>query len=250
MHMARPGLNPGPLADRASTRTTGLPSHTVDLWQFPPAWLDSSPNLLGTMPEPTRQSLCCSQPEHGPTLSHQISQRRKMHMAWPELEPRTSRRPCEHSDYWATEPHDRPVTIFPCLIRFVPESARNHARTDETVPLLLAARARTNTEPPNVTEEEEAHGLTGTRTQDLSQTVRALWPLSYRAPRSTCDINNINKRRQTVRVGSDSAGIYPYGLDLNYPYGPGQTRLGTIFSKSKTDWSMWHESPRILVSIL
>ena len=41
--------------------------------------------------------------------------------------------------------------------------------------------------PPNVTGEEKAHGPTGTRTQDLSQTVRALWPLSYRATRSTCD---------------------------------------------------------------
>ena len=29
--------NPGPLAYRASTLTTELPCHTVDLWQFPPA---------------------------------------------------------------------------------------------------------------------------------------------------------------------------------------------------------------------
>ena len=35
-------------------------------------------------------------------------------------------------------------------------------------------------------ERNKAHGLTGTRTQDLSQTVRTLWPLSYRATRSTC----------------------------------------------------------------
>ena len=33
---------------------------------------------------------------------------------------------------------------FP-LLRFVPESAQNHAETDETVLLLLAARARTHT---------------------------------------------------------------------------------------------------------
>ena len=110
-----------------------------------------------------------------------VSQGRKKHMARPGLEPRTSRRPCEHSDHWATEPHGRPLTISPCLIRFVPESARNHAGTDETVPLLLAARARTHTEPPNVTGEEKIHGPTGTRTQDHSQTVRALWSLSYRA---------------------------------------------------------------------
>ena len=61
------------------------------------------------------------------------------------FEPRTSRRPCEYYDQWATEPHGRPVAISPFLIRSVPESARNHARTDETVPLLLAARARTHT---------------------------------------------------------------------------------------------------------
>ena len=47
-------------------------------------------------------------------------------------------------DHWATEPHGRPVTISPCLIRFVSESARNHAWTDETVPLLLAAQAQTH----------------------------------------------------------------------------------------------------------
>ena len=62
----------------------------------------------------------------------------------------------------------RPVTILPCLIRFVPESARNHAGTIETVSMLLSARARTHTESPNVTGEEKAHGPTGTRTQDLS----------------------------------------------------------------------------------
>ena len=54
-----------------------------------------------------------------------MSQGRKKHMARPGLEPRTSRTLCEHSDHWATEPHGRPVTISPCLIRFVPKSARN-----------------------------------------------------------------------------------------------------------------------------
>ena len=116
-----------------------------------------------------------------------VSQGRKKHMARPGLEPRTSRISCEHSDHWATEPQGRPVTIFPCLIRVVPESVRNHARNDETVPLLLAAQPRTQTEPPNVTGEEKAHDPTGTRTQDLSHTVQALWPLSYRATRSACD---------------------------------------------------------------
>ena len=68
-----------------------------------------------------------------------MSQGRKKHMARPGLEPRTSRRP------WATEPCGRLVSISPCLIRFVTESARNHAGTYKTVPLLLAARARTPT---------------------------------------------------------------------------------------------------------
>ena len=85
------------------------------------------------------------------TLSHQMSQGRKKHMARPGLEPRTSLIPCEHSGHWATEPQSRPVTISPCLIRFVPESARNHAG----VPLLLAAQTRTQTEPPNATGEEK-----------------------------------------------------------------------------------------------
>ena len=116
-----------------------------------------------------------------------MSQGRKKHTARPGLESRTPRTPCEHSDHWATESHGQPATISPCLIRFVPESARNHDGTDETVPSLLAARARTHTEPPNVTGDEKAYGLTGTRTQDPSQTVRALWPLSYRATRSTRD---------------------------------------------------------------
>ena len=116
-----------------------------------------------------------------------MSQGRKKHMARPGLEPRTSRTPCEHSDHWATEPHGRPVTIPPCLIRFVHESARNHARTDDTVPLLLAAQARTHNEPPNVAREEKAHGPTGTRTQDILHTVPALWLLSYWATWSACD---------------------------------------------------------------
>ena len=40
---------------------------------------------------------------------------------------------------------------------------------------------------PCVTGKEKAHGPTETRTQDLSRTVRALWPLSYPATRPTCD---------------------------------------------------------------
>ena len=50
-----------------------------------------------------------------------------------------------NSDHWATEPHSQPVIFSPCLIRYVPDSARNHAGTDETVPLLLAAWALIHT---------------------------------------------------------------------------------------------------------
>ena len=71
------------------------------------------------MPEPTRQSLCCSQPQHGPTLRHQMSQGRKKHMAPPGLEPRTSRRQCEYSDHWAIGPHGRPVTHIQTKVALV-----------------------------------------------------------------------------------------------------------------------------------
>ena len=130
---------------------------------------------------------------------------------------RTSHIPSKHSDHWDTEPHGRPMTICSCLIRFVLESARNHAGTNETVPMLLAAMPKPMRQslccsqpcrnqwdspyaarspstdphwPPNVTGEEIAQGPTGTRTQDLSHTVRALWPQNYQATRSTC--GNIN----------------------------------------------------------
>ena len=64
------------------------------------------------MPELTRQSLWCSQPEHRPTMSHQISQGRKKCKAWLGLQPRTSRILCEHSDYWATEPQSTCDTLY------------------------------------------------------------------------------------------------------------------------------------------
>ena len=51
--------------------------------------------------------------------------------------------------------HRRPVTISICLIRFIPESTRNHAGTDETVPLLPAAQTWKHTEPQNVKWEEK-----------------------------------------------------------------------------------------------
>ena len=51
--------------------------------------------------------------------------------------------------------HRRPVTISNCLIRFIPESTRNHAGTDETVPLLPAALTWTHIEPKTFKGEEK-----------------------------------------------------------------------------------------------
>ena len=72
--------NRGPLAYRARTLTTELKNHThrrpvtisICLIRFIP-----NKNLLGSMLEPTRQSLCCPQPKHGHTLSHKMSKGRK-----------------------------------------------------------------------------------------------------------------------------------------------------------------------------
>ena len=126
------------------------------------------------MPEPTRQSICCSQPEHGPILSHQMSQGRKKHITqdlshtvralWP-LSYGAARSTCDNFHLLGT-----------CRIR---RDGPFAARSPSTDPHW----------PPNVTGEKRAHGPTGTRTQNFSHNVRALWPLSYRVTRSTCDIN-------------------------------------------------------------
>ena len=71
----------------------------------------------------------------------QMSHGRKKHAARPGLEP--SNTPCGQSDHWVTEWHGRPITISPCLIRFDPESSRNHTGTDESP---FAARS-SNTDP-------------------------------------------------------------------------------------------------------
>ena len=42
------------------------------------------------------------------------------------------------------------------LIRFIPESTRNHAGTDETIPLLPAAQTWAHTVPQNVKREEKS----------------------------------------------------------------------------------------------
>ena len=107
---------------------------------------------------------------------HQMSQGRNKQMAWPGLESRTSRILCEHSDHWATEPHGRPVTIPPCFIRFVPESARNHVGTDETAPSLLSARARTS---------HIGHQMSQGRKEHMAQP--RLEPRTSRIPREHSD---------------------------------------------------------------
>ena len=47
------------------------------------------------------------------------------------------------------------MIISICLISSIPKSTRNHAGTDETVPLLPAAQTWTHTEPQNVKGEEK-----------------------------------------------------------------------------------------------
>ena len=150
-----------------------------------------SPCLIRFVPESSRNHARTNEivplllaPKHGPTLATKCHRRGKS--TWPDRDSNPGPLAYRVSTL-TTEPHDRPVTISPCLIRFIPESAWNHVGTKETVPLLLAARARTHNEPPNVTGEEKAHCPTGTRTQDLSHAMWALWPLSYRATQSTCD---------------------------------------------------------------
>ena len=88
----------------------------------------------------------------------------------------------------ATKPLGRPATISPCLNRFVPESARNHAGTDETVPLLLAARARTHTEPPNVTGRKKHMARPGLEPKTSRIPCEHSSQPSHRGTRSTCDI--------------------------------------------------------------
>ena len=48
-HMARPGLEPKTSRIPYDHSDHWATSHTADPWQFPPAYLDSSPNLLGKL---------------------------------------------------------------------------------------------------------------------------------------------------------------------------------------------------------
>ena len=86
----------------------------------------------------------------------------KTHMARLGLEPRTSRIPCKLSDHWATEPHGRPVTIPPCLIRFVPRICQEPCRNRRDSPF---AAPSPSTDPHWATKchwgGKKAHGPTG-----------------------------------------------------------------------------------------
>ena len=126
-----------------------------------------------------------------------------MHILWPVTDnwpSSISRREgmASHSVNWnffglAIEPHTRSNhDNSPCLIRFVPEPAQNHARTDETVPLLLAAQAWIQTEPPKCHRHREGKK-------------HMVWPLAYRAStltikllshQSTCDKNMVTGSAQ------------------------------------------------------
>ena len=116
--MARPGLDP---------RTSRKPcEHSSQLsYRATQSTWDNFPLLEYIRPricsEPCRyrrdSPFNCLQPEHGPTLSHQMLQGRKKNMARPGLEPRTSRTPCEHSSQlsyqatWSTWDTNQPLDI-------------------------------------------------------------------------------------------------------------------------------------------
>ena len=101
------------------------------------------------------QSCCCSLPDHGPTLSHQMSQGT---IYGPTGD--SNREPLAYCSRTQTTElkghmHRRPVKISICLIRFISESTRNQAGADETAPLLPAVQTWTHTEPQNGKGEEK-----------------------------------------------------------------------------------------------
>ena len=99
------------------------------------------------------------------------------HRGPPGLEPRASRLLCEYSANWATEPFGRPLTFSPCIIRFVPESARNNGGT--TTHVLFDARCpnRESTLSHQISQGRKNRSPTRTRSQGLRLTVRALCQL-------------------------------------------------------------------------
>ena len=78
----------------------------------------------------------------------------------------------------ALEPDYRPVTISPCLNRYVAESARNRAGTNETRLSLCSSQSEHGPTLSHQMSRErsggEVQGPTGIRAEDLSHTVRAL----------------------------------------------------------------------------
>ena len=76
--------------------------------------------------------------------------------------------------------HRRPVTISICLIRFIPESTRNHFGTDETISLLPAAQTWTHTEPQNIKGEENLNIILTPARDGTRDTLHA-HPNLYRA---------------------------------------------------------------------
>ena len=79
-----------------------------------------------------------------------------------------------------TELKSRPVTISICLIRFIPESTRNHFGTDETISLLPAAQTWTQTEPQNIKGEENLNIILTPARDGTRDTLHA-HPNLYRA---------------------------------------------------------------------
>ena len=96
----------------------------------------------------------------------------------------TVRAPCQlcYLADWLT------FDISPSLIRLVPESARNKGSTNETCTFDARGPSREPTLSQQLSQRMKNRGPTGTRTQVLSLTVRALCQLSIQATWSTFDI--------------------------------------------------------------
>ena len=144
-------------------------------------------NLWVHMSSGCEQSFGCSLPKHGPTLGHQISQVRKQYMVRPVI--RTEDRAKTQTTAFKNHTHRRLVTVSICLIRFIPESARNHAGTDETVPLLPTAQTWTHTEPQNVKGEEKLQ-ITFTPAEDRTRDPLHAHQNLYRAAIKSKEISN------------------------------------------------------------
>ena len=111
MHMVQQGLEP---------RTSRIPCEHSDHWAAEPHGRPVTISrclirfdLLGTMPEPTRRSLCCSQPKHGPTLATKCQRGGKSTC------PTGTRTQDLSHTVWELWPlryqaHGRPVTIWYC----------------------------------------------------------------------------------------------------------------------------------------